>query len=141
MSILKWIKAGATGSYGATAEPCNYLQKFPVPAVAMGHYVQRETLIDAYWKSVFMPGQGIFIGDPLARPFSGFSPSYNDNPLRVEARTIAPGLYSVQIAPSMVGPYREAGKIPVGWGTREIKLNRVKPSVFRFQRIAVKRSE
>jgi hypothetical protein len=23
----------------------------------------------AYWKSVMMPGQGIFIGEPLASPF------------------------------------------------------------------------
>jgi uncharacterized protein (TIGR03790 family) len=140
MSILKWIEAGATGSYGAVAEPCNFLQKFPVPAVAMAHYIQGETLIEAYWKSVFMPGQGIFIGDPLARPFSGFSSDYSANQLRVEARVIAPGFYSVQIAPSMVGPYREAGKISVGWGTREIKLDGVKPGFFRFQRITVKHS-
>jgi hypothetical protein len=26
-------------------------------------------LIEAYWKSVAWPGQGIFIGEPLARPF------------------------------------------------------------------------
>jgi len=29
-------------------------------------------LIDAYWESVRMPGQGIFIGEPLARPFGGY---------------------------------------------------------------------
>jgi uncharacterized protein (TIGR03790 family) len=70
MSALRWLEAGATGSYGAVEEPCNFLQKFPHPAVVIGHYIEGETLIEAYWKSVNMPGQGIFIGEPLAMPFS-----------------------------------------------------------------------
>jgi hypothetical protein len=32
-------------------------------------YLAGETLLEAYWKSVAMPGQGIFIGDPRATPF------------------------------------------------------------------------
>jgi len=28
-----------------------------------------DTVLEAYWKSVEMPGQGLFIGEPLARPF------------------------------------------------------------------------
>ena len=28
-----------------------------------------DTLIEAYWKSVQQPGEGIFIGEPLARPW------------------------------------------------------------------------
>ncbi len=39
------------------------------PAVAIGHYLRGDTLIEAYWKSVATPGQGIFIGEPLAAPF------------------------------------------------------------------------
>jgi hypothetical protein len=50
-------------------EPCNLPQKFPHPAIAIGHYLRGDTLIEAYWKSVAMPGQGIFIGEPLAAPF------------------------------------------------------------------------
>jgi uncharacterized protein (TIGR03790 family) len=69
MSILKWTEAGATGSYGTVVEPCNFLTKFPDPVVMMRHYLAGETLIEAYWKSVAMPGQGIFIGEPLARPY------------------------------------------------------------------------
>lgn len=69
MSALRWLEAGATGSYGAVVEPCNVLGKFPHPAVLAAHYLQGETLIEAYWKSVLMPGQGIFIGEPLAAPF------------------------------------------------------------------------
>ncbi len=69
MSSLRWLEAGATGSYGTVAEPCNFQQKFPHPTLAMGHYLRGDTLIEAYWKSVAWPGQGIFIGDPLAQPF------------------------------------------------------------------------
>jgi len=69
MSALRWLEAGATASYGTVTEPCNYLQKFPHPAVVIGHYLEGETLIEAYWKSVNMPGQGIFVGEPLATPF------------------------------------------------------------------------
>jgi uncharacterized protein (TIGR03790 family) len=69
MSALRWLEAGATASYGTVAEPCNIPQKFPNPLVAIAHYLRGETLIEAYWKSVQMPGQGIFIGEPLARPF------------------------------------------------------------------------
>ena len=69
MSALRWLEAGATASYGTVEEPCNFLQKFPAPPVVIGRYMQGETLIEAYWKSVMMPGQGIFIGEPLATPF------------------------------------------------------------------------
>ena len=69
MSSLRWLESGATGSYGTVVEPCNFPQKFPFPAIAMHYYVQGNTLLQAYWKSVAQPGQGIFIGEPLARPF------------------------------------------------------------------------
>jgi uncharacterized protein (TIGR03790 family) len=69
MSALRWLEAGATGSYGTVVEPCDMLPKFPHPAVLIEHYLAGETLIEAYWKSVAMPGQGIFVGEPLAAPF------------------------------------------------------------------------
>jgi uncharacterized protein (TIGR03790 family) len=69
MSSLLWLDAGATGSYGNVVEPCNFLGKFPHVGVLMAHYLAGETLIEAYWKSVAMPGQGLFIGEPLAAPF------------------------------------------------------------------------
>ena len=70
MSSLEWIRAGATGTYGTVVEPCAFPGKFPDPSVFLKHYLAGETLIEAYWKSVAMPGQGIFIGEPLARPFA-----------------------------------------------------------------------
>ena len=72
MSALRWLEAGATGTYGTVVEPCNMLQKFPHPSVVIAHYLAGETLIEAYWKSLDMPGQGIFVGEPLAAPFRTF---------------------------------------------------------------------
>ena len=69
MSSLRWLDAGATGSFGTVVEPCNLLGKFPSVPVLLAHYLAGETLIEAYWKSVLMPGQGLFIGEPLAAPF------------------------------------------------------------------------
>lgn len=69
MSALRWLEAGATGSYGTVVEPCNLVGKFPNPALVIGFYTRGTTLVEAYWKSVAMPGQGIFIGEPLARPY------------------------------------------------------------------------
>lgn len=71
MSILEWIDAGVTASYGTVVEPCNFTAKFPHPGVAIEHYLSGDTLLEAYWKSVRMPGQGVFVGEPLAAPFKG----------------------------------------------------------------------
>ena len=72
MSSLRWLEAGATASYGTVGEPCNHWQKFPNPSVLLRHYLDGDTAIEAYWKSVAWPGQGVFIGEPLAAPFRIF---------------------------------------------------------------------
>jgi uncharacterized protein (TIGR03790 family) len=72
MSLLRWLDAGATASYGTVVEPCAFPQKFPHPFVVIDRYTRGETLIEAYWKSVVWPGQGLFVGEPLAAPYSGF---------------------------------------------------------------------
>lgn len=69
MSSLRWLEAGATASYGTVSEPCNHWQKFPNPAVLIKHYSQGASAIEAYWKSVAWPTQGLFIGEPLAAPY------------------------------------------------------------------------
>ena len=69
MSVLEWLESGATASYGTVSEPCNHLQKFPHPQVLLLHYLQGATALEAYWKSVAWPGQGVFVGEPLAAPF------------------------------------------------------------------------
>lgn len=69
MSSLRWLEAGATATYGTVTEPCNYWQKFPHPTVLLKHYLAGETAIEAYWKSVAWPAQGLFLGEPLAAPY------------------------------------------------------------------------
>jgi uncharacterized protein (TIGR03790 family) len=70
MSALDWIASGATASYGTVSEPCAHPQKFPHPQMLLLNYVQGTTAIEAYWKSVAWPQQGVFIGEPLAAPFA-----------------------------------------------------------------------
>jgi uncharacterized protein (TIGR03790 family) len=69
MSVLDWLESGATASYGTVSEPCNHLQKFPHPQVLLLNYVQGATALEAYWRSVAWPAQGVFVGEPLAAPF------------------------------------------------------------------------
>jgi uncharacterized protein (TIGR03790 family) len=70
MPATEWLRAGATASYGTVAEPCNYADKFPRASVLVGRYRRGDTLLEAYWKSVRWPGQGLFLGEPLARPWA-----------------------------------------------------------------------
>ena len=69
MSILEWIEAGATASYGTVVEPCNFPQKFPDPEVMLDVYFRGGTVLEALAKSVRWPGEGLFVGEPLARPW------------------------------------------------------------------------
>lgn len=75
MPITDWLDAGATASFGTVEEPCNFTLKFPKASVLIEHYFRGATVIEAYWKSVHWPGQGLFVGEPLARPFPD-SPSF-----------------------------------------------------------------
>jgi len=70
MPATEWLRAGATGSYGTVEEPCNYVDKFPRASVLVDRYRRGDTLLEAYWKSVRWPGQGLFLGEPLARPWA-----------------------------------------------------------------------
>jgi uncharacterized protein (TIGR03790 family) len=70
MLATAWLAAGATASYGTVEEPCNHPEKFPRASVLIEHYLRGATVIEAYWKSVAWPGQGLFLGDPLARPWA-----------------------------------------------------------------------
>ena len=70
MSALAWIASGATASYGTVSEPCSHLQKFPHPQLLLLYYAQGSSALEAYWRSVAWPQQGVFIGEPLAAPFA-----------------------------------------------------------------------
>jgi len=68
-SILHWLQAGATASYGTVTEPGADATKFPQPMVLVNQYFSGNTALEAYNKSVDAPYEGVFVGDPLARPF------------------------------------------------------------------------
>ena len=69
MPATAWLRAGATASDGTVEEPCNLTDKFPKAGVLVGSCSKGDTLIKAYWISVRTPGQGLFVGEPLARPW------------------------------------------------------------------------
>lgn len=112
MSICRWLEAGATGSYGTAVEPCNYPAKFPDTAVFVAHYWRGESLIEAYWKSVRWPGEGVFVGEPLARPFAGATVDFDPatEVLTVTSTQFVPDVtYSIAAGPTDQGPWTELG--------------------------------
>ena len=106
MSVVRWLEAGATGSYGTAFEPCNYTAKFPSTFALLPHYFRGETLIEAYWKSVAWPGEGVFVGEPLARPWGGEIVAWDGNNLTIETYQLVPGqLYDLQSGDAVDGPW------------------------------------
>lgn len=107
MSAFRWIAAGATGSFGTVVEPCAYQEKFPDPRYVFPSYFGGATLIEAYWKSVAWPAEGIFLGEPLARPFgTGFHTTFEGGALTIETTTMVPGRrYLIEAADSAAGPF------------------------------------
>jgi uncharacterized protein (TIGR03790 family) len=105
MSALEWLQAGATASYGTVVEPCNSTGKFPRASALVSHYFSGNTVLEAYWKSVVMPGEGIFVGDPLARPF-GTRAQFSGGVFSMKTSILQPGkTYSLQAASSSGGSY------------------------------------
>jgi uncharacterized protein (TIGR03790 family) len=92
MPITAWLDAGATASYGTVEEPCNLQQKFSRASVLIDQYWRGATAIEAYWKAVQWPGQGLFVGEPLAQPFRdtpGFSIVAGE--YQIKTRSLRPG--------------------------------------------------
>ncbi len=101
MSILELIKFGATASYGTVVEPCNYTDKFPDSRFLIDQYYRGKTAIEAYWLSVIAPREGIFVGDPLARPFGKPEFKIQDGVLKIGTSSLDPKVrYVLEIAES-----------------------------------------
>ena len=108
MSIIKWLEAGATASYGTVVEPCNYPQKFPDTTVLLPSYFRGQTIIEAYWKSVAWPGEGIFVGEPLARPWGASTVEWSadDMSLTITTTLLDPAkTYQLSASDSEDGPW------------------------------------
>lgn len=105
MSALRWLEAGVTASYGTVTEPCAYADKFPAASVLVKNYFLGNTALEAYTKSVRQPSQGVFIGDPLARPF-GTQATLVNEVLSIKTTILEPGVdYNLYSAPSATGPF------------------------------------
>ena len=99
----------------------------------MRRYLQGETLLEAYWKSVAWPGQGIFIGEPLAAPFAGYRLTAQANGFNLLTHTLKPGNYHIYSAPSLVGPYHDTNfSLPVGFGDTSFRLPQLSAPVIRI---------
>lgn len=83
--ITALMAAGATASYGTVREPCNFPAKFPDPKLMLENYLRGDTILEAYWKSVAMTTEGLFIGEPLARPFPAFDARLEDGIITIKA--------------------------------------------------------
>ncbi len=107
MSAFQFLLAGATGSFGTVVEPCAYQQKFPDPSVLVPRYFGGATLIEAYWKSVAWPAEGIFIGEPLARPWGpGYRSTFKNGSLTIDTTAMMPGhMYVIEASDSASGPF------------------------------------
>jgi uncharacterized protein (TIGR03790 family) len=113
MSALRWLEAGATASYGTVTEPCAYADKFPAASVLVKSYFHGNTALEAYTKSVRQPSQGIFVGDPLARPF-GTQASLTGGTLTIKTSILEPGInYNLYSARSAEGPLSRIATVNV----------------------------
>jgi hypothetical protein len=103
----------------------------------MAHYLNGEALVEAYWKSVLMPGQGVFVGDPLARPFGGVRVSRTKTGTDVATRAIPPGDYLLEASRSSVGPFQTIRAVRVGgFGVRHLTLPAGDTRYFRVRPLA-----
>jgi len=132
MSALRWLEAGATGSYGTVVEPCNLPGKFPNPALAIESYSSGRTLLESYWSSVQQPGEGIFIGEPLAAPFDGYQLENSaDGPL-LRTRTLSPGYYWIETAASPIGPFQRLSLLRADYHQQLFRLPPVNDGYLRL---------
>ena len=113
MSVLRWLEAGVTASYGTVTEPCAHAEKFPTASVLVKNYFVGNTAVEAYTKSVRWPSEGVFVGDPLARPF-GTQATLENGVLSIKTSSLVPGLrYDLYAAPAASGPFSRIAAVSV----------------------------
>ena len=103
--LSSWLAAGLTASYGTVEEPCNFTAKFSRAGVLIDQYWRGARLIEAYWKSVERPGQGLFVGEPLAQPWPD-APSFaiSGGQYVIDTRALRPNAsYTLEYRTSATG--------------------------------------
>jgi len=137
MSALRWLEAGATGSYGTVVEPCAFVQKFPNPNLVMRFYLDGQTLLEAYWKSVEMPGQGVFIGEPLARPYAAYRVNKEDGKWMIRGGALHAGIYQLLGSDKPDGPFKNViSSVEVSLFAQRIELPDPLLKYYRLRRIS-----
>ena len=107
MSAVRWLEAGVTGSYGTVVEPCNHMAKFPKVSTLVPMYFRGNTLLEAYWKSVQWPGEGIFVGEPLAKPWGRSFLHYVNGNLTLRTTLLSPAkTYAILAADTLDGDFK-----------------------------------
>jgi len=67
-TLMAFINAGASGSYGTVTEPSPIPDKFPDP---QNYFYQARgfSLAECYYQSLLEPYEGLIVGEPLAAPY------------------------------------------------------------------------
>jgi uncharacterized protein (TIGR03790 family) len=137
MSSLKWLEAGVTASFGTVVEPCTYTEKFPQVSTLLDHYYRGEPVVEAYWRSVAEPGEGLFLGEPLARPWGLLGSVLDGGVLTMQTTALEPGVaYGIEAADAPGGPWidLDAGVTVAGRGVNAVAVQPVTHSFYRLRR-------
>ncbi|HMR81429.1 MAG TPA: hypothetical protein PKD61_40235, partial [Polyangiaceae bacterium] len=68
----------------------------------------------AYWKSVAHPGEGLFVGEPLAKPWGATDVSFIAGTLSIVTTWLLPGaFYAIESAPTESGPFSPVQSVQV----------------------------
>ncbi|MCU7891483.1 MAG: hypothetical protein KZQ78_07660, partial [Candidatus Thiodiazotropha sp. (ex Ustalcina ferruginea)] len=78
------------------------------------------------------PGEGIFIGEPLATPFDRVAIEQTDQQTRLITRNIKPGLYQLTHAVSPAGPFRKLTNILVKYHQKQLILPKMKDGYYQL---------
>jgi len=83
-----------------------------------------------------MPGQGVFVGDPLARPFGGVRVSQTAAGTVISTRALPPGNYLLEAARSSIGPFQAIRGVRIaGFGVRQLTLPAGDTRYFRLRNV------
>ncbi len=68
-TLLEFIQAGASGSYGTVTEPSAALDKFPDPRVYF-YQARGFSIAESYYQSLVDPHEGLIVAEPLSAPYA-----------------------------------------------------------------------
>ena len=71
----------------------------------MFQYSTGATAIEAYWKSVAWPGEGVFIGEPLAHPFAPLLREISPGQFELKIFSPRSGRIRIEQSVSAAGPF------------------------------------